>query len=82
MGTRCGDLDPAVALYLQNATGRGPKEMDTLFNKESGLLGLAGNSDIRAILKESSHGNARADLAMNVSLCDCVTVPVTWLLYW
>lgn len=67
MGTRCGDLDPAVVLYLQNATGRGPKEMDKLFNKESGLLGLAGKSDVRAILEESSKGDDRANLAMNVS---------------
>lgn len=66
MGTRCGDLDPAVVLYIQNVTGRGPKEMDKLFNKESGLLGLAGKSDIRAILEESAKGNDRANLAMNV----------------
>ncbi|KAL3156628.1 activator of C kinase protein 1 [Trebouxia sp. C0009 RCD-2024] len=66
MGTRCGDLDPAVVLYIQNATGRGPKEMDKLFNKESGLLGLAGKSDIRAILEESAKGSDRANLAMNV----------------
>ena len=67
MGTRCGDLDPAVVLYIQNATGRGPKEMDKLFNKESGLLGMAGKSDVRAILEESAQGNERASLAMNVS---------------
>ena len=65
MGTRCGDLDPAVVLYIQNASGRGPQDMDKLLNKESGLLGLAGKSDIRAILAES--GNGKADLAMNVS---------------
>ena len=68
MGTRCGDLDPAVVLHLQNVTGKGPKEMDKLMNKESGLLGLSGKSDIRAILEESANGNKRANLAMNVSL--------------
>lgn len=67
MGTRCGDLDPAVVLYIQNASGRGPQDMDKLLNKESGLLGLAGKSDIRAILAESAQSNGRADLAMNVS---------------
>ena len=67
MGTRCGDLDPAVVLYIQNATGRGSKEVDKLMNKESGLLGLSGKSDIRAILEESANGNERASLAMNVS---------------
>lgn len=71
MGTRCGDLDPAVVLYLQNATGRGPQDMDRLLNKESGLLGLAGKSDIRAILAESAQGNDRAHLAMNVSQLAC-----------
>lgn len=67
MGTRCGDLDPAVVLYIQNATGRGPQDMDRLLNKESGLLGLAGKSDIRAILQESAQGSDRANLALNVS---------------
>ena len=71
MGTRCGDLDPAVVLHVQNATGRGPKEMDRLVNKESGLLGLAGKSDVRAILEESAQGNDRANLAMNVSHMPC-----------
>ncbi|DBA68922.1 hypothetical protein WJX79_007881 [Trebouxia sp. C0005] len=66
MGTRCGDLDPAVVLYIQTATGRGLKEMDKLFNKESGLLGMAGKSDVRAILDEAAQGNERAILAMNV----------------
>ena len=68
MGTRCGDLDPAVVLHIQNVTGMGPKEMDKLLNKESGLLGLSGKSDIRAILEESANGNQQASLAMNVSL--------------
>ena len=67
MGTRCGDLDPAVVLHIQNTTGRGPQDMDRLFNKESGLLGLAGKSDIRAILQETAQGNDRANLAMSVS---------------
>lgn len=67
MGTRCGDLDPAVVLHIQTTAGRGPQDMDRLFNKESGLLGLAGKSDIRAILEESAQGNNRASLAMNVS---------------
>lgn len=77
MGTRCGDLDPAVVLYIQNATGRGPQDMDRLFNKESGLLGLAGKSDIRAILAESAQGNDRANLAMNVSQLAC-NLCATW----
>lgn len=68
MGTRCGDLDPAVVLYIQNATGKGPKAMDKLLNKQSGLLGLSGRSDIRAILEDSANSNQQASLAMNVSL--------------
>ena len=81
MATRCGDLDPAVVLYIQNATGRGPKEMDKLFNKESGLLGLAGKSDIRAILEESAQGNDRADLAMKVSNLFAAAPQAYWHLF-
>ena len=66
MGTRCGDLDPAVVLYIQKATGRSSKDMDKLFNKESGLLGLAGKSDVRAILEESASGDDRSNLALDV----------------
>lgn len=50
MGTRCGDLDPAIVLYLTGKLGFTPQEMDSYLNKESGLLGMSGiSSDMRDI---------------------------------
>ena len=49
MGTRSGDFDPAIILYLQTL-GMSAKEIDTLVNKQSGLLGICGQSDLRAII--------------------------------
>ena len=50
MGTRSGDIDPAIVTYLERERGYDYKEIDTLLNKKSGLLGLCGKSDVRAIL--------------------------------
>lgn len=52
MGTRCGDIDPAITSYLA-AKGMSPKEIDQMMNKKSGFLGLAGNADLR------NHAEAR-----------------------
>jgi acetate kinase len=50
MGTRCGDLDPAVVIYLADKLGLSPQEMDSYMNKQSGLLGVSGvSSDMRDI---------------------------------
>lgn len=50
MGTRCGDLDPAIVLYLTDKLGFTPPEMDSYLNKKSGLLGMSGiSSDMRDI---------------------------------
>ena len=65
MGTRCGDLDPAVVLYLLQ-TGLGAHEVDQVLNKRSGLLGLAGKADVRAVLADAAAGSARAQLALDV----------------
>ena len=61
MGTRCGDIDPAIVVHLQKL-GRSAAEVDTLLNKKSGLLGVAGigSSDMRDIISESEQGNERA----------------------
>lgn len=67
MGTRCGDLDPAVVLYIQNLLGKSTKEMDSLMNKQSGLLGLFGKNDVRTILEGCCQNDERAQLAMDVS---------------
>jgi acetate kinase len=52
MGTRCGDLDPGVILYLQQERGLSAKEVETLLYERSGLLGVSGGiaSDMRALL--------------------------------
>ncbi len=50
MGSRSGDIDPAIVIYLQRELGYSYDEVDTLLNKESGLLGLCGESDVRTIL--------------------------------
>jgi len=67
MGTRCGDLDPALVPYLINHLGMDPEEIDDLLNKRSGLLGVSGvSSDMRDIHQAISEGNARAKLALDI----------------
>lgn len=66
MGTRCGDLDPAVPLYLMEALGKNGRELDALLNKKSGLLGVCGRSDVRAVLEGASQGDARCSLALDM----------------
>jgi len=52
MGTRSGDLDPAIIFYLNKQKGYTLEEIDKLLNKQSGLLGLCGENDMRLILKK------------------------------
>ena len=49
MGTRCGSIDPAIVTTVMAARNLSPAEMDTLMNKKSGMLGIAGTSDNRTI---------------------------------
>jgi acetate kinase len=57
MGTRVGDLDPAVVLYLQQARGMSVGEVQTLLYTQSGLLGVSGiSSDVRELLANPSPG--------------------------
>jgi len=66
MGTRCGDLDPAVVLYMLER-GLSAKDVDRTLNKESGLLGLSGcSNDMRDLLEAAAGGHAGARLAMDV----------------
>jgi len=67
MGTRCGDIDPAVVIFLHRL-GYSLDEVDRLLNKESGLRGLAGigSNDMRDILKAIANGSAPAKLALDV----------------
>ena len=67
MGTRCGDIDATIVLYMMNQTGMTTKEMDHALNKESGLLGVSGLSDdSRDIEKGISDLNERAILAQKI----------------
>lgn len=64
MGTRCGDIDPGVIVYLMRHLHLGPDELDTLINRKSGLKGLSGiSNDMREIEQAASEGNHRALLA-------------------
>ncbi|MDD4211241.1 MAG: acetate kinase [Clostridia bacterium] len=66
MGTRCGDLDPAVQEYLMNQTGWDIKKVTSYLNKESGLLGVSGiSSDMRDLL-EVAKTNTDAKLALDM----------------
>jgi acetate kinase len=66
MGTRCGDLDPAVPGYLAARAGLAPAEIDRQLHEESGLKGLCGASDMREIERRIAAGDVRAELAMEV----------------
>ncbi len=66
MGTRSGDIDPAMVLFLQSAEKLSPEEADNLLNKKSGLLGLCDTSDMREILERADGGDSKAALAIDV----------------
>lgn len=63
MGTRSGDIDPTVVFYMMEKLGCTPKEMDTILNKRSGMLGISGiSSDARDIQAAVEKGDQRAIL--------------------
>lgn len=64
MGTRCGDLDPAVPLYLIKDLGMSPEEVDNMLNTESGLKGLCGRRDMRDIVDQARQGDEAARTAI------------------
>ncbi len=67
MGTRTGDIDPAIVPFIQKMEGKSAEEMDTLMNKKSGVLGVSGvGSDFRDLAKASAAGNERATLALDM----------------
>ena len=66
MGTRCGDIDPAIVKYLMENEKLSIGEVDTILNKKSGAFGISGVSpDFRDIEIEAEKGNERASLALN-----------------
>lgn len=66
MGTRSGDIDPAVTIHLQREAGMSVDGVDELLNKKSGLTGLCGDNDMREILRRADGGDTRARLAFDV----------------
>jgi acetate kinase len=67
MGTRCGDIDPALVLYLMRVESLLPAEMDELLNQQSGMLGLTELShDMRDIEGAVKEGNEQCDLALDI----------------
>ena len=68
MGTRCGSIDPAIVPTIMKEHNLTPDEMDTLMNKKSGMLGLAGTSDNRTIEGRAKEGDERAQLVESM-LC-------------
>lgn len=66
MGTRSGDLDPAVLQFIMNKEGLDINEMLNVLNKKSGVLGMSGvSSDFRDIGKAADEGNERAEIALD-----------------
>ena len=67
MGTRSGDVDPSVIDYLIEEVGLDMKEVIKMLNKESGLLGVSGeSSDFRDVQEAADNGNERAQLALDI----------------
>ncbi len=67
MGTRSGNIDPALIPFIMDKTGKTADEVLNVLNKESGLLGVSGiSSDLRDLIKASAEGNERAETALEV----------------
>jgi len=66
MGTRSGDVDPALPFFLTDQLGMTPKDIDTLLNKESGLKGICGTNDMREVIRKMDAGDDRAKIALDL----------------
>ncbi|MDY6935839.1 MAG: acetate kinase [Spirochaetota bacterium] len=67
MGTRCGDVDPSMALFVMEKDNLTSAECDALMNKECGLIGVSGiSSDMRDLINAYNDGNSRARLALEM----------------
>ncbi len=66
MGTRCGDIDPAIHNYLAANTGMTLAEIDSTLNRKSGLTGICGMNDMRDLHAAREKGDARAQLAFDM----------------
>jgi acetate kinase len=66
MGTRSGDLDPGVIIYLHRTAGMSMADVETMLNRRSGVLGLGGEIDFRLLHQRIESGDAEAQLAYDV----------------
>ena len=66
MGTRCGDLDPAIPFYLARSLGKSFDEIENILNKQSGLKGISGANDMREVERLAAGGNLNARLAIDM----------------
>jgi len=72
MGTRAGDLDPAISEFMAKKLGVSLEEVGTILNKQSGVKGISGvSSDFRDLSAASKQGNHRAELALQIFAYSC-----------
>ena len=65
MASRCGDIDPMIAITLQRE-GKTVEDINRLLNKQSGLQGVCGETDMRTILSKAEHGDKSCHIALNL----------------
>ncbi|MCD6297079.1 MAG: acetate kinase, partial [Deltaproteobacteria bacterium] len=66
MGTRSGDVDPALPFFLADNLGMTLKDIDNILNKESGLKGMCGTNDMREVIEKKDAGDEQAKIALEV----------------
>ena len=66
MGTRCGDVDPALPFFLADHRKMSLNEINVLLNRDSGLKGICGTNDMREVMKKRAEGDYRAEIALDV----------------
>jgi acetate kinase len=67
MGTRCGDIDPAIPMYLQRSEGLAFEQVDAILNRKSGMLGISEvSSDMRDINQKAAEGHHQSKLALEI----------------
>ena len=66
MGTRCGDIDAAIVPYLAERAGMSLEAIDAALNRESGLVGICGENDMRSVLTRAESGDRQAQLAVEM----------------
>lgn len=67
MGTRCGDIDPAIPAFMMQKENLSAKEIDSILNKKSGILGITGRyTDRRDVIEQAAKGDHRCQLALDI----------------